>query len=515
MGKTLSKMDQAGLDQDLQNQIAVSLCNTLGVSEEEVQLYPSSFTIVQGLSVGMVKVQGARNILVMALDASIDTLLPAFSGDRISDALLLCPLHHENRLVLNQLLPATLPTAFGRQIPTFGVGDRLGLASPAHIAILSHSKAKPILAQQSKRELDLTGRTYENVLDDVSFAVFQEGYRGGFGADGDHLKQKSHIKEALDCGYTMITLDCSEKIGRGVEQMSPKERQELYDKVALPDRNYFEAQYLGRAFEIGNAQYHFAKEDLMQCILVYHNAIEFIEEVSVDLIQNCGRPIDFELSIDETESVTTALAHLFVASELQQRQVEITSLAPRFVGEFQKGIDYLGNLEELRLQLQQHTAIAEHFGYKLSIHSGSDKFSAFPMIGETTKGFLHIKTSGTNWLEAVATIAIYHPALYRHMHRKALQYFEEAKAFYYVSADLDQIAPLDQTPDEGLISYLDQVDSRQLLHITYGFQLQDVALKKEIYAALSLHEAEYRQRLIDHIGRHLELLSLLEGDNHE
>ncbi|MBR0600456.1 tagaturonate epimerase family protein [Sinanaerobacter chloroacetimidivorans] len=481
-----------------------AICSIFSVTPDQIKEYSASLTEVQGDQLQMCKVKGIKKILA----AGSGPLFSQLVGEPLSASLKLCPLTHENRLVLNKHLPYTVPSAFGKQTATFGVGDRLGLASPGHIRCLQKSNAKPILAQQSKRELDLTGRNYEQVLDDVCFAVFQEGYRGGFGADGDHLKQLDDIQDALSCGYTMITLDCSEKIGRGIEQLSKDEKLHLYEELPLEYRNRLENTYLNHVFSISSEQFSYRIEDLAECVLIYHKAIEFVGEVYHQYLMKADHAVDFELSIDETESVTTALGHLFVAMELIEQKVDITSLAPRFVGEFQKGIDYIGNSSELEVQLKQHAAIADYFGYKLSIHSGSDKFSVFPMIGKHTKGRLHIKTSGTNWLEALGTIAECNPALYRKIHSIALQHFEEAKSFYHVTADLNLVMPLDEVKDEDLIRYLHNDHSRQLVHITYGYVLRDNDLKSELYQTLKVQEEQYYQRLITHIGRHLTLIGL-------
>src|SRR5690606_12602301 len=106
----------------------------------------------------------------------------------------------------------TKPRAFGTKIATIGLGDRLGLASPGHIKTIAGRNIRPILAQQSIRELNLTNRTYEDVLDAAAFAVFQEGYKDGWGADGDHLKTTADIEYALGLGFSMLTLDASEHI---------------------------------------------------------------------------------------------------------------------------------------------------------------------------------------------------------------------------------------------------------------------------------------------------------------
>lgn len=480
-----------------------AVCTALKLEPSQIKEYPSSYIRHEEDQLILLKIEGVKKILA----SGNGTFCSKLNGELLSNGIKLCPLTHQNRLVLNEFLPYTLPSAFGRQIATVGVGDRLGIATPGHIRSFKNSHAKPVLAQQSKRELDLTGRNYEKVLDDVCYAVFQEGYQGGFGADGDHLKTIADIQDALKCGYTMITLDCSEKIGRGIEKLTSAEAEAAYKSLPASYRNRIESDYLSKGFLIGNETLSFSKEDLISCTLIYRDAVEFVREVYFDCIQQAGNPVDFELSIDETESVTTAHGHLFVAMELEYLEVEVTSLAPRFIGEFQKGIDYLGEITEFERQLQQHAAIADQFGYKLSIHSGSDKFSVFLLIGKHTRGRLHLKTSGTNWLEAVGTIAEKNPLLYRKIHRRALETFELAKKFYHVSGDPEKVKPLELCDDSELSDYLKDDNSRQLLHITYGFILEDVILKEELYHTLEADEEHYYGRLVSHIGRHLELVN--------
>lgn len=507
-----------------------TISKAIGLNTEQFTAYPSSYVEHEGGQFLLCKTEGVKRILAMGEGDFFSGL----DGDCLSETVKLCPLSHQNRMILNKYLPYTLPSSFGRKTATFGLGDRLGLASPGHIRCFKGSRAKPILAQQSKRELSLTGRNYEQVLDDVCFAVFQEGYRGGFGADGDHLKKTEDIREALDCGYTMITLDCSERIGRGIEDLDQGDLAASYESMPVEYRARIEDSYLSKSLPVGGEgylskgfpvggegylskgffaggkEYFFSKEELMRCALIYGRAVDFAVEVYFGYLKKANQTVDFELSIDETESVTTAQGHLFVAMELLHHEVEVTSLAPRFIGEFQKGIDYLGDIRLFEAQLAQHAAIARHFGYKLSIHSGSDKFSVFPIIGKHTEGLLHIKVSGTNWLEAVGVLAEKNPALYRRIHKKALEHFSEAKSFYYVTGDPDKVEDPAFRNDEDLIGYLKDDDSRQLLHITFGFILGDAGLKKEIYQTLEENEDDYYGRLISHIGHHLDLIGLME-----
>jgi len=371
----------------------------------------------------------------------------------------LCPLTTQNSKVIRELFNYTNPKSSKGNDITIGLGDRLGLATPGHIRLLKNYDVFPIFAQQSIRELNLTGRTYEDVLSSAVWAVFREGYKSGYGADGDHLKTHEEVKYALDCGFTMITLDCSEHIPQGLEAV-----------------------------------------------------VKFTTDIYNKHIR--GNNIDFELSIDETQTVTTPEDHLFVAQALKKSGVEIRSLAPRFCGEFQKGIDYIGDVKQFEREFKNHVEIAEKFGYKISIHSGSDKFSIFPAVGKLSAGKYHLKTAGTNWLEAVRVIATAEPGLYRELHKFALQNLEEARKYYHITCDISKIKPLSETSDKKLPEYLNEDNARQVLHITYGLILQ---AKKEdgtprfhdrIYELLRTHESDYINALEKHIGRHLTELGI-------
>jgi hypothetical protein len=217
---------------------------------------------------------------------------------------------------------------------------------------------------------------------------------------------------------------------------------------------------------------------------------------------------DFELSIDETPEPTTPQAHAFIALEAEEARIRLASLAPRFVGEFQKGLDYLGDLESFAGAFRTHAALADKFGYRLSIHSGSDKFSIFPLVGALTQGRFHLKTSGTHWLVAVKVMAQVEPGFYRILHRKALERFRKATAYYHITANPDKVPGLSMLRDDELPGLFENPDARQLLHITYGELLSDPSLGKEFNRLLEHHGEDYGAALNRHIGRHLDLLKV-------
>jgi hypothetical protein len=310
----------------------------------------------------------------------------------------------------------------------------------------------------------------------------------------------------------MLTLDCSEKIDNTIDGASEAEIAAKYGALPADVRRHFEERYLDKSFQVGKFKLGFNFAELMRNVLIYGEAIRFMVYIYRTYIEKAGREIDFEISIDETLTPTDPAAHYLVANELYAEQMNIYSMAPRFCGEFQKGIDYIGDIAQFEQELEVHAAIADHFGYKLSIHSGSDKFSVFPIIAKHTKGRFHVKTAGTNWLEAVRSVAKVNPGLYRRMHAYALEHFHEALAYYHVKADIKAIKPLDQVTDAELPDYMNDEDARQLIHITYGILLQAKdeqgrsLYKEEFYRTLIEQEAAYENALKAHIGRHLELL---------
>ena len=452
--------------------------------------------------------KGAATVF-MAKEGGADFLVvggknPGFRGEKIPGGKLKAPLDHKNALVLRKLFPFTAPSRVLGEERSFGVGDRLGIAAPGHLRLFEKFDAYPVLAQQSIRELNLTGRTYEDVLDAVSFAVFREGFKKSWGADGDHLKTTGDVKYALSLGFTMITLDCSEHINNNVT-----------DENAPPLPQNYADKYLGKEFDIGEGVHlSFDEGELRKIVAVYGNAISFATDIFKKFFSKGKYKADFEISIDETSTPTTPSQHYFVARELIDSGVSFATIAPRFCGEFQKGVDYIGDLAQFEKEIKVHALIARHFKYKLSIHSGSDKFAVFPSIGKAAKNVFHVKTAGTNWLEAMRVVAEREPALYREAHKYALEAFEEARKYYHVTTDLKKIPDVDKLADNELPGLLNQNDSRQLIHITYGLILSrknadgSFTFRDRLYKFWKDHAEDYARALEKHIGKHLTLLGV-------
>ncbi len=495
----------------MDRELFMNYCNRSGFEVAE-----TSCRVLSGAVFAIAK-KGGEKLLLTAGGFKDD-----FSGKQVRTGditALACPLSGENAAVLRKYFPFTAPVSLKGKKKSIGLGDRLGIATGAHIKAIQGTGFFPVLAQQSKRELMLTGRTNRAMKDDVAWQVFEAGYEGGYAADGDHLKTLEEVKAAVADGDTMITLDCSEHICNRASAMSGEEVLAAYRAEKIPESaERLSCLYLNKKFKAGDFEISFSETELARICLIYGDALAFIEEVFREVIAPCGRHISLEVSIDETETETTPSAHYFVSSELLRNGVIFESLAPRFCGDFQKGIDYIGDKERFKAEFAVHAQIAAHFGYRISVHSGSDKFSVFPYIGELSGGEFHLKTSGTSWVEAVRVIAMCDPALFRRMVKFSCTKYEEAKKFYYVSGMADRIPSVDSIPDGELPCLVSETDARQVMHITYGALLQErdtngnYTFRDDIYRVLEDNRQCLENILAAHIRKHIDCLENRKGD---
>jgi hypothetical protein len=382
------------------------------------------------------------------------------------------PASAENAAELRRRLPWLNPVPHGIK-PSFGFGDRLGLATPGHIAAVCTAAAgnaaiAPIFAQQSVRENGRLGRTPQEVLDCAMWAVFACGWQAPWGADADHLKTKADVEPFVRAGYSFFTVDPGEHVD---------------NTSGLPAVKY------GQAIELAAG--------------IYHHLVDLFAEAA----------FDFEVSIDETDLPTTPAEHAYIAAELARRGVRFTSLAPRFTGSFEKGVDYIGSLAELDGELAQHAAVASAAAaeagqaqagpYKISLHSGSDKFSVYPLLARHFGSCVHVKTAGTSYLEALRVLASLEPDLFRQVYHLSRARFETDRASYHISARLEQTP--DTVEDADLPGLLDNFHVRELLHVTFGSAL--VQYRRQLREALLRHETAYHTALQAHFRRHLDLLA--------
>jgi hypothetical protein len=467
-----------------------------------LQGYPQSVIEAEGTTYFMTLDESGKRLGIQG-DAS------AFVGDHDDkNNLLLCPLTAENAAALRERLPWLNPQPVGLDSRSFGFGDRIGSATPGHIRAMRDTKTiTPIFAQQSIRENARIGRTVQQVVDNAMWGIFQEGWRDPWGADADHLKTTDDVDICVAAGYTFYTVDPSDHVDDSADSASLAELQQR--AATLPwdqlDDSVVDmrARYLDKHFDVESFTLEFDEHALLRAACKYGRALAHTTRIFRHLVAVAGdQPFELEVSVDETETPTSPLEHYFIANELGRLGVPFISLAPRFVGRFEKAVDYIGDVKEYEAHVIKHAAIAHTLGpYKLSLHSGSDKFTIYPIVAKHAGGLIHVKTAGTSYLEALRVIARVQPSFFREILALAHQRYAEDKATYHVSADPKKVPSPDQLPDDQLPEILDWFDSRQMLHIVFGSVLDQYM--NRIREVLDAHEEAHYQGLKAHFDKHL------------
>ena len=405
---------------------------------------------------------------------------------------------------------------------SFGFGDRLGLATPGHLESARKFDFAPVFAQQSIREMQRTERTPEDVMGAARAALAAEGYTGAWGADADHLKTPDDVRRTAEAGFCFFTIDPSAYVVNDADRMAGSDLGAAVAAMVKDgtfDDPRWEAEYLSRAFELpGMPPLRFASVPLRRSAVKYGRAVAHAAVMARHIASaSAGRPYEIEVSVDETDSPTSPLEHLFFALELKRRGVaNVVSLAPRFVGDMEKGIDYRGDLVEFERCLRQHVAVARAYGpHKISVHSGSDKFTIYPIVGRVCGDLLHVKTAGTSYLEALRAVVRTDPALFGEIASFSHGRFATDRATYHISTTETETAGLPRAGGAADLErpYLDERPGRQLLHVTFGSVLTQGRrpggrpFREAILETLRKHDALHREVLVRHFDHHLERLN--------
>ena len=326
---------------------------------------------------------------------------------------------------------------------SFGTGDRFGLQGKAQLRAISRANAAGIdltpVWNKSNREHQIIHTSPEETRMEADEAVRESGWKGDYFVDADHinLTNVDHFIGHSD----FFTIDVADYIGKPADPSDVEtflKRNEKYTgelKLAgLPESLYITKENLK---DIAN-KFLFA---VKQAGNIYRHIEEkkgtgnFITEVSMDEVDQSQGPEEM----------------FFILSALAQEGIPLQTIAPKFSGRFNKGVDYRGNLDVFKAEFEIDIlvikkAIAE-FGLpenlKLSVHSGSDKFSIYPVMGELIRKHdagIHVKTAGTTWLEEVIGLALAGDEaldLAKSIYRKALGRMDELCGPYATVIDID------------------------------------------------------------------------------
>jgi hypothetical protein len=289
---------------------------------------------------------------------------------------------------------------------SLGVGDRFAHQAPAQLQACAKAISLGVIVvpvwNKSNREHNVIGSNPESVRLAAEEAVGRLGWKHPYYVDADHINLTS-VDRYIDTS-DFFTLDVAAAIGRwsdGVEEFLARH----------PD-------LVGR-FEIPgiNQPISTTREALLEIARKYLHAAEEAGRIYRHVAQARGdRPFITEVSMDETDSPQTPLELLVILAALADEGVPLQTIAPKFTGRFNKGVDYSGDTSQFETEFRQDLAVIAHAirqynlpaALKLSIHSGSDKFSIYEPIRRVlrdTGAGVHLKTAGTTWLEELIGLA--------------------------------------------------------------------------------------------------------------
>jgi hypothetical protein len=438
----------------------------------------------------IVTVAGERMLCVPAETEGLDGTLVGDDAERLR----LVPLTPAAAERMRQLVPELAPKPLGTKRSSFGFGDRLGLATPGHVRALrtSGTTLAPVLAQQSARELERTGRAFRDVLDAATWGAIETGWVSGYGADADHLRTEDDVADAVASGFTMLTLDP----GTDVDAAAATARGAALEGLlrALP------WELLEDDWE-GVRRRHRADElELARTTATYGRVLARV--VTLRRAAGDAAGLDLEVSVDEIDLPTSGFAHRFLARELRRLGICLTGLAPRFPGVWRKGVDVPGNLDAIARAAVLHARVAEEEGgHKVSVHSGSDKLAVYPLLA-AAGGRWHVKTSGTSYLEALRLVAATDPPLFRDVLAVAREALAEDRRSYAIAETAGVEGPASLS-DGTLPQLLDDADARQCLHVTYGSVLQNGSLATRLRSRVVADAEAYAEALGTHLEHHL------------
>jgi tagaturonate epimerase len=327
---------------------------------------------------------------------------------------------------------------------SIGVGDRFGHAAPAQLAAMKKLLQDGALAvpvwNKSNREHTLIGTEPADVRSRADAAVKAGGWKHGYYVDADHISQKTVGRFFTACDF--FTLDVADEVG------SPA-APHVVDAFVARHRSLVGNLALPNVTERITVNAGAIREAAGKYLLAAAAAGAIYRRVAAE--KGEGAFIT-EVSADETDRPLTPVELLVFLAALADERVPAQTIAPKFTGRFNKGVDYVGDVtafaREFDLDLGVIAYAVREFGLpenlKLSVHSGSDKFKLYPVIGRLIRRHqagLHLKTAGTTWLEEVAGLADAEgegAAIAKEVYGQALARFDEVCAPYASVIEIDR-----------------------------------------------------------------------------
>lgn len=401
-----------------------------------------------------------------------------------------------------------------------GTGDRFGRQGEAQIRAFQLLAAAGVEASivwnKSNREHVIIGTEPRDQRRAADAAVAATGFAGSYCVDADHIGLQNVDKFIPWCDF--FTIDVADFIG----------------KPASPDRTKAFVAAQGYLAGDRTAPVAISRDTIERGAREYLYAIDEAAKVYARILAAApGGNFHIEVSMDETDKPQSPAEMAVILAGLAEAGVPVQTIAPKFSGRFNKGVDYVGDVEGFLKEFEEDAAVAAWAvrafslpkSLKLSIHSGSDKFSIYPGIGRIIKKLdcgLHLKTAGTTWLEELIGLAEAGGeglAIAKRVYSRAYARYEELAAPYASVIDISmaRLPPPSETNAWDSAAYVAALrhdrgnprfnpDLRQLLHV--GYKVAAEMGKEYLDALEACKPSIYRNVSVNLFERHLSPLFL-------
>ncbi len=408
---------------------------------------------------------------------------------------------------------------------SFGVGDRFTKEGKAQLAAIKeiNKLGVPVVPvwNKSYREHTIVKTNQASVRKEADEAVKAEGWNNNYYVDADHIGLQN-VDEFLEYS-DFFTIDVAHFIGTPSDDASKNDFISRYEK------------YIGELKIPGIDKVFKVDEKFLETTAdKYLKALIEVEKIYSHILSKKGEGnFIAEVSMDETDQAQTPIDLFFIMAELKELGVEIQTIAPKFSGLFAKGVDYIGDLQLFSSEFEQDVAVCQYAikelglpeSLKLSVHSGSDKFSIYPAIRNAINKFdagIHVKTAGTTWLEEVIGLAKAGGkglTIAKQIYTRSLSRYDELAGPYATVLKIDKAGlPSPETVvawnseqfanalvhDKTCSEY--NQNFRQLIHVAYKIAVE---MGDEFQNALDDHREVIEENVKYNIfERHLKLLFL-------
>jgi hypothetical protein len=404
---------------------------------------------------------------------------------------------------------------------SMGIGDRFAHQGKAQLAAFVKAKQLGVevtpVWNKSNREHLIVHSEPPSVREEADAAVRALGWAGPYFVDADHIGLKTVDKFLGPSDF--FTIDVADYIGKPAEDGPIKDFVAAHAKLAGSLR----VPGVEGALDVTTARIEAIARKYLYAVTEAGKVYRHIAAAK--------GPDGFvaEVSMDETDQPQTPVELLFILAAIGREGIPVRTIAPKFTGRFNKGVDYVGDLAQFEREFNDDLAViayaVKEFGLpadlKLSVHSGSDKFSIYPAIRRAicrTGAGLHVKTAGTTWLEELIGLASAGGeglAIAKEVYQQALGRFDELCGPYATVIDIDRakLPSAEQVAGwtgEQYASALRHDPSnraynphlRQLLHVGYKVAAQ---MGERYTGALRANEAVVAKNVTENIfDRHLK-----------